>query len=168
MALSSILSVSVSADQTSAGDLATGSVPLAVRKALVLADGTGDGQADLVFHDRRTLAASATEDLDLAGALTDAFGNTLTFARVKGLYVAAADANPENVEVGGAGTNGFATPFGDPTDVVIVRPGGFFAVGASDATAYAVTAGTGDLLTVTNGGSGGSVTYDVVVVGASA
>jgi hypothetical protein len=34
----------------------------------LLQSGTGDNQADRVFADTRTLAASANEDLDLAGA----------------------------------------------------------------------------------------------------
>ena len=39
---------------------------------------------------------------------------------------------------------------------------------APDATGIAVTASTGDLITVTNSSSGTAVTYDVVIIGASA
>ena len=46
--------------------------------SLTLENGTGDNQADLVFADQRTLAASATENLDLAGTLAQTFGATLT------------------------------------------------------------------------------------------
>lgn len=125
-------------------------------------------QADRLFTDNRTLSASASEDLDLAGVLTDAFGATLTFARIKGLVIKAATANTNNVIVGNAASNGFITWCGGATNTVTVRPGGVFALWAPDATAYAVTAGTGDLLHIANSGAGTSVTYDVILIGASA
>lgn len=168
MALTSRISVSAQAAHTSPLDLTVPQDTLTLRKALALTDGTDAGEADLVFHDQRTLTASASEDLDLAGSLTDAFGAALTFARVKALVIVADSGNPETIEVGGAALNAWATWAGDATDVVIVRPGGLFALAATDATAYPVTADTADLLTLTNGGSGGSVTYDVVLIGTSA
>lgn len=168
MSLTSRLVARVTATQTSALDLANGSFPLSLASVVDLADGTGAGQADRLFSDRRTLSASGNETLDLAGTLVDAFGATLTFARIKALYIAASSDNTNNVLVGGAASNGFITWVGDATDVVVVRPGGMLLLAAPDATAYAVTAATGDLLKVANSGSGTSVTYDVVVIGASA
>ena len=151
-------------------DLALASVPLLKDYIVNLASGTGAGQADKVFHDTRTLGASANEDLDLNGAaLTDAFGVGLAFVRIKGLFVAAAAANPNPITVGGAASNGFVSWTGAATDKVSVRPGGVFALftGAADATGYAVTAATADLLRVT-AGAGGNHSYDVILVGASA
>lgn len=168
MSLTSKVVTRVLASQTSPLDLASGSFPLSVNTTVDLSDGTGAGSADLLFSDRRTLAASTSESLDLAGSLTDAFGATITFARVKAIYIAAASGNTNNVLVGGAASNGFATWVGDATDVVVVRPGGALLLAAPDATAYAVTAATGDLLKIANSGSGTSVTYDVVIIGASA
>lgn len=169
MALTSLLSVAASAEQTSALDLATASVPLAVRKAVSLSSGTGAGEADLLFSDRRTIAASSSEDLDLAGALTDAFGSTLTFARVKGLIVAAAATNTNDVVVGAAASNPWETLLG-ATGTVTLRPGAVFAAvaGEADATGWAVAAGSTDLLKVANSGADTSVTYDIVIIGASA
>ena len=169
MSLSSSLSVAVTATQTAALDLATGSVPLAIRRAVNLSSGTAAGQADRMWSDRRTLAASGAEDLDLAGVLTDAFGATITLARVKGLYVAAAAANTNNVVVGNASSNGWATAL-NATGTVTLRPGAVLCLmaGQADATGYAVTASTGDLLHIANSAAGSAVTYDVVVIGASA
>ena len=169
MPLTSSLSIAANADLTSALDLATGSVPLRVRHAVSLATGTTAGKADKAFSDRRTLAASATEDLDLAGVLLDGFGAAITFARIKGLVIKAADANSNNVVIGAASSNAWATLLG-ATHTVTLRPGAAFAVmaGAADATGYAVTAGTGDLLKVANSGAGTSVSYDIVIIGASA
>ncbi|MFF5984420.1 hypothetical protein ACFY78_36815 [Streptomyces olindensis] len=164
-----LLAVSAFAELTTALDLGTARAPHSLSRKLSLASGTGAGKADKVFSDRRTLAASATEDLDLAGSLVDAFGATITFARIKGIIVAAADANANNVVVGNATSNAWATLLG-ATGTVVLRPGAFLAVGTgvADATGYAVTAGTGDLLKVANSGAGTSVTYDVHIIGASA
>lgn len=157
------------ASQTGTGDLQIPSAPLNLSKAIELAAGTGANQADVLWSDTRILTASSTENLDLNGTgLTNALGETASFVKVRGLYVAAAAANTNTVNVGGAASNGFITPFGDATDVLKVRPGGFVFLAAPDTTAYAVTAATGDLLKIANGGAGTSVTYDIVLVGASA
>lgn len=169
MPLTSSISVSAAADLTATSGLATADVPLVARTALQLSTGTAAGQADKVYQGRRTLAASTAEDLDLAGVLTDAFGATITFARIKGLYIVAAAANTNNVVVGAAGTNAWATLL-NATGTLTLRPGAFVGVGtgAADAVCYAVTTATADLLHVSNGGAGTSVTYDVVIIGSSA
>jgi hypothetical protein len=168
MPLTSRLLLDFDADYTSPLDLSTTENTLNFTRQINLASGTGANQADRIFHDTRTLTASATENLDLAGTLIDAFGATLTFARIKGLIVYAAPANTNNVLVGGAASNGFINWVGDTTDVLTVRPGGLICSFAPDAVAYAVTASTGDLLKVTNSGGTTGVTYDVVIVGSSA
>jgi hypothetical protein len=167
MPLASQFGVSLVATLTQALDLATAQVPLQVARSYQLADGAGADQANRIFHDQRTLAASANEDLDLAGVLLDPFGAAITFARVKALLVAPAAANTNNVVVGAAATNPFLSWVGAGTHTVTVRPGGVLLLAAPDATAYAVTAGTGDLLRIANSGAGTSVTYDIVVIGAA-
>jgi hypothetical protein len=170
MPLTTRLTLAASASQTSTLDLGTAQALLAKSYTAELASGTAAGQADRIFHDTRTLAASANEDLDLAGVLTDALGGALTFVRIKGLIVSAAAGNTNNVIVGGAASNQFLSWVGAATHTVTVRPGATFALfaGAADAVGYAVTAATGDLLRVANSSSGSTVTYDVVVLGCSA
>jgi hypothetical protein len=170
MALSSRLSVAVSATHTGTLDLGTAQALLARSYVATLADGTAAGQANRIFHDQRTLAASANEDLDLAASLTDAFGASLTFARIKGLIVAADAGNTNNVIVGGAASNQFVSWVGGGAHTVTVRPGAVLALfaGQADSTGYAVTAGTGDLLRIANSAAGSTVTYDVILIGASA
>jgi hypothetical protein len=141
---------------------------LAASAALSLTTGTTANKADGVYSATRTLAASANESLDLAGGLEDAFGNTLTFVDVVAVLIVASAANTNDVLVGGAASNGWASPFGDATDVVKVRPGGFFVLAAGKDPAYAVTAATGDLLKIANSAGGSSVSYDIVVIGRSA
>ena len=167
MSLTSIISTKYNLHQVGLNDL--GSILFDVNKQYTdtMATGTGDNQADLAFADTRTLAASATEDLDLAGSLVDALGDTLTFVDVKAIYIRAAAANTNNVEVTPAAANGFEGPFADAIDQVDIPPGGSFQVTAP-VDGWAVTAGTGDLITITNSGAGTGVTYDVIIVGTSA
>lgn len=141
---------------------------LAIAQSVALASGTGANQADRLFADTRTIIASGTDPLDLNGVLIDAVGTTMNLLRAKLLYIAAAAANVNNVIVGGAGANGFVNWVGAAAHTVTVRPGGFFLLYAPDATAYAVTAATGDIWQIANSAAGSSVTYDVVVIGSSA
>ncbi|MGW1267537.1 hypothetical protein [Streptomyces sp. NPDC002491] len=170
MALSgTMLAVSAYAELSAALDLGTGKAPQSLSRSMSLASGTGAGKADKVWADRRTLAASATEDLDLAGVLLDAFGSAITLARVKGLVVAASKDNTNNVLVGAASGSPWATLL-NSTGVVTLRPGAFLAVGtgAADAVGYAVTATSADLLKVANSAGSTSVAYDILIIGASA
>ncbi len=130
------------------------------------AEGTGAGKADRQFSGTRTVSASSSETLDLAGTLANAFG-TVTFAKVKVIRVRAAAGNTNNVVVGGAASNAFVGPFADATDKISIAPGGEFSI-VHPGDGWAVTAGTGDLLQFANSSSGSSVTYDVEIIGASA
>lgn len=170
MTLQGRASIRVDMSQGQAFDLATGVVPLLKEYGAFLTTGVAVGQADRIFHDQRTLSAGANEDLDLNGAtLVDVFGVALALVKVKGLIVSAAAANPNPITLGGAASNGFVSWVGSTTDKVSVRPGTTFALiaGAADASGYAVTAATADLLRVT-AGAGGNHVYDVIVWGTSA
>lgn len=170
MPLDTSVTLSVAASLTKASDISTTStVPLSYLKKIRLRTGTAAGQADKLWFDQRTLTASATEDLDLTGTLTDEFGATFTIARVKGIVVCAAAGNTNNVIVGNATSNAWAGLL-SATGTVTLRPGAVFAAfaGDADATCYAVTGGTGDLLKVANSAGTTSVTYQIVVIAASA
>ena len=167
MSLTARITAELSARLTGAADFGAPTSAPRFAQQITLTDGTGAGQADRVWSDRRTLAASASEDLDLAGALMDVFGATVTLARVKALYVAASAANTNDVVIGAAAANAWSALLGE-SGTVTVRPGGLLLVVAPDATAYPVTGDTGDLLRVANGAGGSSVTYDICVIGASA
>lgn len=138
-------------------------------KRLALTTGTAAGQADRLYAATRTIAPSSNEDLDLAGVLTDEFGTVITFARVKALFVQAALANANNVIVGAAAATQWAALL-NATGTVTLRPdAGILAwAGTADAIGYSVGAGATDLLRVANSGAGTPVTYDIVIIGASA
>jgi len=168
MALTTELYLKLTGNLTGTADLVTPSAALLLANFTTMTSGTGDHAADLMWSDTRTLTASSTEDLDLAGSLSPHVGTgTLTFARIKLLYVAAAAANTNNVNVIRPASNGVPL-FLAAGDGIPVKPDGKFIWVAPDATGVAVTASTGDLITFTNSSSGTSVTYDVVIIGASA
>lgn len=154
---------------TQAVGLGEASLPLEFPGQVLLADGTGAGQANQVYRARRTLAASAFEDLDLSGAaLQNPFGTNIAFARIKAVGIAALAANVNNVVIGGAPSNAWVGPFGAATHTKAVRPGGFELWACSDATGWPVTATTADLLRIANSAGGSSVTYDILLIGATA
>jgi len=166
ISLVSKIKLSLNLRQQNPLDLVTADAPLLKDYAVSLLSGTGAGRADKIFSDTRTI--SSGEDLDLAGVLLDIYGTAITFARVKALIIHAKSDNVGNVLVGGV-ANGWATLISPAaTGIVTLRPDTTFAVfaGVDDATGYAVTAATGDLLHVAP--STGTVTYDVIAVGASA
>lgn len=134
--------------------------------SLSLTSGTATGQVDLLYAGTRTLAASTTEDLDLAGGLTDVFGTTLTFVKVKHIYVAAASGNTNNVVMGGAAANQFVGFFGAAAHTLAILPGQCVRF-SHPTTGWTVTAGTGDLLKFANSGAGTGVTYDLLIAGTS-
>jgi hypothetical protein len=131
-----------------------------------IAEGTSADQCDLCYVARRTIADSGTADtFDLAGSLTDPMGSTLVFAEVN-LFIIW-NLHATSIYSVGAGSNPFINWVMASGDGVKVRPGGIFCMYAPDSTGYAVTAGTGDVVTVaTNAGT--SVTYDVLIAGRSA
>lgn len=167
MALTSTLNFSVSGIHSGTADLGTPSLPFSLTSNFTLASGTAAGQADRVFTDTRTLAASATENLDLAGVLLDPFGAAITFATVKAIIIKAAAANnaANAVQVTRPATNGvpFLMAAGDG---IALAPGYMFAWFGSG-TGVTVTAATGDIITVTNSAGTNSVNYDVVIIGTS-
>jgi hypothetical protein len=168
MALYTNISAGVNALLTGTSDLGGTSTAQNVSYAKTLTSGTGAGQADLVWGDNNTLAASATTDIDLAGALTGALGGTVTFAKIKAIFLYADEGNTNNVVLGAAASNQFVGPFGAATHTIAVPPGGCAVLVAPGTAGWAVTAATGDLLRVANSGAGTAVTYKILIVGTSA
>lgn len=162
--VSANIELRITAKQTGTADLGTPQIPVSIQEALEFSAGTAAvGQANVLFTDRRTLAASANEDLDVAGALQDALGATVASAEVLAIFVSAADGNTNNVNVSRPASNGLVGPFLAAGDGVSIAPGMFFFL--ANRNGWTVTAGTGDLLNIANSGAGTPVTYDVFILG---
>lgn len=158
------LLIQIAATLTASGDLGDASQKVALSKEVSFSPGSASvSQADVMFSDTRTLAASATEDLDLTGALTNAFGATVTQAEVVAIYVHAASTNTNSVILGGAAANQFTGPLGAGTHTLTLKPDE--AILLTSPTGWTVTAGTGDLLKVANSAAGTSVKYSIIVIG---
>lgn len=132
-----------------------------------LSSGTGSLAVDIEYIDQRTLAASANETIDIRGAVTDPFGTTLNFVKVKGIFIKASSANTNNVLFKPAASNSFLGPFNAAADQVAIPPGGCFLVTAP-VDGWSTVAGTGDDIYLANSGAGTSVTYDIHIIGTSA
>lgn len=164
-----VIQVSVAGSHIEALNLVTASVPYNFASRTALVDGTGAGQAKAFFSDVRTLAASASESLSLnGGSLKDAFGNVLSFTKIKALIIFASPANTNDVVVGNAGSDPVVGgPFGSSgTQTFAVHPGDVACFVSSTANGvFEVTPSTAENLQVANGSSGTGVTYTIIVIG---
>jgi len=130
----------------------------------VLADGTGNGQANAMFSDTRTLAGAANEELDLAGVLVDPHGATLTFTKIKAIIIKASVDNPDKITIGGSASNAFLGPFGNSSDVIDLLPGNAIQITNVNA-GWTVTAGTADKLKILNADADDPAVYEIILIG---
>jgi hypothetical protein len=111
---------------------------------------------DAIFAVTGTIAGGAVS-YDLAGSLTDPLGDAVTFAKVMAVYII------NNGTVA-------AMTIGGANNIPMIASGGVMniATGAynmfTDPTGITVTAGTGDLITITGTNDD---TFDLVVIGSS-
>jgi hypothetical protein len=157
------LSLSLVVDQASANALATLSNKVDFRKNQQLLDGAGAGKASKTYAAVRSIGASATDAIDLAGVLEDALGAALTFTKIKMIAIKAAAANTGDITVGG-GTSACNSYFGANTDKIKIVPDGLFLLSAPSTNGYAVTASTADIINVVNTVAA-TVNYEIVIIG---
>lgn len=170
-ALTSEILVRLKATQTGDNDFGSDRFAPEVQALLQLASGTGANQADILFVDERTVNASTNDDIDLAGALADAFGDTVAAAEVVAVLVINAPrsgaANVSDLTIGNA-TNAFEGFLSSAGTIGPLKPGGVFLIAAGNAAGVgAVSAGSTDELRIANG-SGGAATYQIAVLARSA
>jgi hypothetical protein len=146
-------------------DTSVTSDPLVKTIATAIANGTGNGQADKVFHERRTLAGTAYQSYTTGTTLTLArLNEAITLVTIKAVIIYSTSADNKVLTVG-AGVGALTALFGDSGDKVNIKPGGLLVLTAPN-TGYSCTDGDGELI-VTNA-AGGSSTFDIIVIGTSA
>ena len=119
MALTANFVLNVNFSFTNPLDLTTPKDTGQLTLPLALTNGTGDNQADKIFHDERTLSDEGTETLDFHdGSLTDAFGNALTLDKLKSLVIVNYSVEA-TLLVGGAAATVLPL-FADDTDIIKV------------------------------------------------
>jgi hypothetical protein len=121
--LKATLKASVTGTLTGSNDLGDAVQTFAELVEIAITDGTGANQANNVFSDARTLGASRPRTSIFPACLTNALGATLAFTAIKAILIVADARNTNNVEVGGAASNGFVGPFADATDKIVDGPG---------------------------------------------
>lgn len=164
MPLALTAAVSLNGRYDKAAGLEAPASQLAINLAATFADGAGLNQASVFYSASRTLAASATENLDLNGTtLFDSFGAALALTKIKGLIIQARASNTTDLTIGNI-ANGLATIFGAATQSFTLQPGEIFAKLTPSAAGYVVTPTTADLLRVANA-AGASATYDIIIFG---
>lgn len=161
------LTCKLDALQLFASDLGVGgfaTLPVLLDWSYPFSNGTGAGQVSQLYQDTGTIAGSASTNIDLAGSLTNIFGATITFTKIKFIWVKADAGNnvANNLQVSRGSSNGFVW-FLAASDGFILAPGAFNIW--SDPVGVAVTAGTGDILTLTNGAATNVITYYLVIGG---
>lgn len=165
MALSGRISSTIGLSLTSAPDIgaASWSSGSGAGVAHTLTDGSAANKASKVFEDHS--AATLTYDLD-GGALTTPLGATqAAFSRIVSVRISCPSTNSAPVKLSGDFIlTKYLIPGADSLSEVTIpiHPGGQFLFVAPDATGVAVTASTGDGLTVTVAGSDA---YDIIIVG---
>ena len=135
---------------------------------VTLTDGSGSSQASKLFIGRRSIAnVSTTDDIDLAGGVTDVFGNTLTFTAIKAILIYnRATTDGEELRVGGAASNPITSLFAGSATAKDLIPASGCWLRTAPLTGFVVTAGSADVLRVQHtGGAATTITYDIIVIG---
>lgn len=160
--------LSIKAYTSKASDLANPVYAPELKKQIQLEGGTAANKADIVWGDERTVSSASNDDIDLSGALADAFGDTVTAAEMVGLAIVSDAANTTTLTIGVNGTNPWVAMFAASGDGIKVPPGGVFFIMAPDANGLgAVSGGSADLLRVANG-SGAAATYKIMIIARTA
>src|SRR5688500_4212422 len=100
MSLSATILTKIGIVLTNPLDLTTPRSELEQRYSQSYADGTGAGQANASFSDRRNVNATTTDSLDLAGGVSSPLTGTMTFTALKEVFIKSADANTTNLLIG--------------------------------------------------------------------
>ncbi len=123
--------------------------------------GTGANQANLLFHDSRsTDDTGETLDLFASGSLVDAFGNALTMAAIKLLYIKNTHATLELEVFGGVSLD--LLIIDSTADAIIIPAGGVFLWMCP--TAAGIVTSTNKNLKIA-AVTAGTITYDIVAMG---
>ena len=148
-----------------------------------LANGTTDGKIDRAwFGTYSGIGSGVTTTIDLAGALTDPSGATISFAEVCAIFIRNKSSTAANgIKVGPAASNGFGIESGnkgfwaDASDRNFVQAdstadvtGGGSFIMLYNISGCPVVAGTGDQFVIITGGSASAAAFDVIILGRSA
>ena len=142
-------------------DLTSPKESIAISKSQAFANGTGSNQGNEFFSDTRTVTASP-ETLDLTSGLTNAFGETVVFAKIKAIIVHNKSTASGAILIikGNAITN--AGWISGTTPHHAIPPNGWYIV-TSPVDGFTIINTTQDQLTFEPGAA--TITYDLIIIG---
>lgn len=136
-----------------------GKMPIAVTQPQIYTDGSSDNQGDVIIFKRASATASA-DTYDLTGGLTDIYGNAVTLAKIREIWIHnLSSTSGQLLTIGGLI---MAALLGGTTETAIVHPGGDW-MQAAPVDGYTVTGTTQDTLTVDPGAN--TISYDLRILG---
>lgn len=125
--------------------------------------GTGLNQAEVIWHDERTLANGVSELLDLSEGLVDAYGDPVAFRSITAIYIhnGSVDAS---LLVGGLVINAWRTWFLATTELALGPNGHIYADSPIDG--WQVVNDEKDQLSFEHDGTGSDpLTYRIMLLG---
>lgn len=166
------IATNINVDETATVDNGTATFLLRSAWTRTFTSGSSTNQASKIYQDTVTLAGSGTSTIDLDSTLTCNIG-TCSFTRIYGIFIQRTDAyvastQDENLTIGGDFIlTKYLLPGGDTLSGVTIPigPYGIFSTIFPGPTGVAVTATTGDQITITNASSADSCSYVIVVLG---
>ena len=162
--LTANVALDVLANYVDSADLNTMRGVLSLKVTDSLANGTAANQANLVWYDTRTLAATS-EQIDLAGGEREAFADVATFTNIRTLLIRNKQTTTGlTLTIGGGTTNPISTIFGSTATncTETIGPDGWTHK-HNPVDGFAVTGGSADTLKLDAGTN--TVVFDIIVIG---
>ena len=134
--------------------------------AINLPDGTGSGQVRVLWHDQRTVASGANDDLVLSALVSSILGTNvaIAFAAIKLLMIVNLNTVAgDDLLVGGAATHEWYAPFGASGNKVKCPAGMPLPLGEAF-SGLTVSSGSADQLRIHNSRSN-PITYNIAIAG---
>lgn len=151
-----------------AEDLSTISDSSQIKYEKVFEDGISDNQVNHIWHFQHALAGSGTKTHDLTALDTQTvFGGShvASFQKVKIIVIQNTNTTAgDDLYLDAGASNAFITMFNGSTTAKVEIPSDSISVFSNRMTGWAVTGGTGDIISITND-SANEVTYNIVVAG---
>jgi hypothetical protein len=150
----------VANDRRTIGINSAANLPVNFAPSIAYTNGAGANQVNQLYQAVLALV-SGTLNVDLNGVLFDSYGTSLALVRVKAIAVQ--NNSLTNNMTFGAGTNPFINLL-NATGTITLQPGAFWCAATADATAWAVTASTGDIFKAAGTGTD---TFTLTVLGST-
>ncbi len=174
--LVALLKINLQVHSAKDSDLVNPFAFLSTKKSVLMEFGTGLDKANLLWADRRILAASGSENLNLGSGLSNSFGDSLEFTNVKAIVVfnitdetwGDHTATTAVITIGGAASTPFSGPFANSSDKISIPTSGMFVVTNPTLAGWDVYYPTSEmLLLVENEDASNEALYDIILIGES-